>query len=47
MVRLGGFHSDGQEYDAGAAAGQQHAVTPRDAAQIFTLAVDAPAELQV
>ena len=29
MVRLGGFHANGQSYSAGAAAAGQHAVTVR------------------
>ena len=38
-VRLGGFMQDGQTFDAEQSAGMQHAVSPRDAAQIFHKAV--------
>ena len=45
-VRLGGFMQDGQTFDAEQSAGMQHAVSPRDAAQIFHKAVEAPASLR-
>jgi uronate dehydrogenase len=41
-VRLGGFQADGQVFDEEASRVQMHNVSPRDAAQIFRLAIEAP-----
>lgn len=45
-VRLGGFQANGQEFDETAQQTQMHAVSPRDAAQIFRLAVEAPLSIR-
>ena len=41
-VRLGGFQASAQVFDEQARQTQMHAVSPRDAAQIFRLAIEAP-----
>ena len=45
-VRLGGFQTNGQAFDDDATRTQMHHVSPRDAAQIFQLAIEAPRSIR-